>query len=92
MRIIDGNGEWDFVYESISLKVEANRLYAYPLFTNILPKPVCLKVLVSKEAGYDLIKDIRKNFLKGKRVYYINSSMEEVERAEIVEEMRGQIT
>lgn len=77
MRII--TSDWDIIYEAISIKLEGNRLYAYPLFTNMLDKPVCLKVVPSKQDGEKLMEDMRRDYIIGKPMFYMSEIMKQKE-------------
>lgn len=79
MRIIDESGNWDLIYEQVSLKLDKNRLYAYPLYTNLLTKPIFLKSFVNEEEGKRMLMDIRHARRANVAFYYVSERIENKE-------------
>ena len=74
MRIIDDSGRWDLAYDQVAIKLDKNRLYAYPLFTNLCDKPIFLKAFVDEKSGKECMMDMRYAFLSGVEIYNISKT------------------
>lgn len=59
MRIVDESGKWDLLYEQVSLRLDKNKLYAYPLFSNVCDKPIFLKAFPDEKTGMECLMSIR---------------------------------
>lgn len=79
MRIVDDSGKWDLVYEQISLRLDKNRLYAYPLFTNLCDKPIFLKAFVDDKSGKECLMNIRYAWRCGAAIFNVSQSQFEEE-------------
>lgn len=80
MRIIDESGKWDLLYEQVTLKLDKNRLYAYPLFTNIVSKPIFIQAFVNEEEGMRKMMEIRYAYRCGADAIYLSPLVAERER------------
>lgn len=72
MRLIDDTGKWDIPYEAVALRLEKNKLYAYPLETNLVSKPIFLKMFVDEKTGKECLWAIHSTFQKGVQFFYFN--------------------
>ena len=79
MRIIDESGKWDLAYDQVALRLDKNRLYAYPLFTNLCDKPIFLKAFVDEKTGKECMMNLRYAFLRGVEIYNIGKAQMEEE-------------
>lgn len=80
MRIIDESGKWDLLYEQVALKLDKTRLYAYPLFTNIVSKPIFLQAFASEEDGMRKMMEIRYAYRCGAGAIYLSPLVAQRER------------
>lgn len=81
MRIVDESGKWDLAYEQVALKLEKNRLYAYPLFTNLCDKPIFLKAFVNEDAGKKCLMEIRYAWRSNAGIFNLSKAQFEEELA-----------
>ena len=74
MRLIDDTGKWDIPYEAVALRLEKNKLYAYPLNTNLVSKPIFLKMFVNEKTGKECLWAIHKAHMTGQFFYHFSDS------------------
>ena len=79
MRIIDESGKWDISYDQVSLKLEKNRLYAYPLATSAVQKPIYLRTFINENDGIETLMAMRYSYLHGSKIFHLSVSRAEKE-------------
>lgn len=79
MRIIDESGKLDILYEQVSLKLEKNRLYAYPLSTSIIQKPLYLRAFINENDGIETMMALRFSYLRGSKIFHLSEARAEKE-------------
>lgn len=79
MRLIDDTGKWDIPYEAVALRLEKNKLYAYPLNTNLVSKPIFLKMFVDEKTGKEYLWSVRSAFQRGAMFYHFSEKEKDEE-------------
>lgn len=87
MRLIDDTGKWDIPYEAVALRLEKNKLYAYPLETNLVSKPIFLKMFVDEKTGKEHLWAIHSAVQLGMPFFHFSDKDREEEVAWIKEQM-----